>query len=154
MDTNLLTEAEATEAGLITLGCDPCRQAAGLAPIHPERIAPGTWYYCPTCHAQRKVNVWSDRLPHPVDAFFGLLWVAIMVAGLAGILYLVTIDAATRYGHDYINQGHYLATVFVGALCWLVVATFATRVYALVLGALGWSLRAVWDAVRPVGRPA
>lgn len=145
-----LTEQERSDADLITLGCDHCRAATGLLPLHPERIADHTWYYCPTCDDQWIVDPSRDRMPLS-DALFGALWLAITVAILLGIFYLITIDAVIRYGRDYFNNGHFIATLGVGALCWLVLVVIGARVYFLVLTGLTMSARLVWDAIRPVG---
>jgi hypothetical protein len=149
----VLTEAERLECGLITLCCDTCRATAGLLPLHPQAIANHTYYYCPSCCCQWIV----DRAPfrmHPVDAFFGVTWLVLMVAMMFGIIYLIMVDGMARYGHDYLNNGHVIAALGVGCLCWLVLAIVGARVYSLALTGLALAARAVWDAVRPVGRPA
>src|SRR6476646_10669094 len=120
MATNItLTEDERTEAGLITLGCDTCRAAAGLLPLHPQVIADHTWYYCPTCGCQWIADrAWYHDRPdgrmHPVDAFFGITWLAIAFTMLVGIYYLVMADGVARYGRDYLDNGHVIAALLVG----------------------------------------
>ena len=152
----VLTDAERLECGLITLGCDHCRQAADMSPLHPERAAPNTWYYCPTCRCQWIPDrTWYHDRPdgriHPVDAFFGVIWLVIIAAMMVGITYLVMADGLVRYGHDYLNNWHVFTEICVGYLCWLVLVAIGARVYSLILTGLAVAARAVWDAVRPVG---
>lgn len=153
MTHDVLTEDERLECGLITLGCDTCRADAGLLPLPPQVIADHTYYYCPNCRCQWIVDRSPFRI-HPVDAFFGITWLVTIAAMMFGITYLIMADGLTRYGRDYLSNGHVFAELGVGWLCWMVLVTIGARVYSWILTGLALAARAVWDAVRPVGSPA
>jgi hypothetical protein len=120
-----------------------------MAPLHPQAVSDHTWYYCPTCDCQWIVDRTTYRM-HAVDAAFGALWVVVMVAALFGIIFLVMRDGQIRYGHDYLNNGHLMAALGVGCLCWAVLVPIGARVYSALLTGLTMTARLVWDAVRPV----
>lgn len=123
-----LTSDELAESDLVTLGCDTCRSRAGLLPLHPERIADNTEYYCPTCHTQWFVtDSWRDRWP-PLDAaLFAITYLLFLFGVMVGILYLITADFVARYGDQYVDQSSYMVAVGVGALCWIAVILIVTN---------------------------
>jgi hypothetical protein len=137
-----LTEEQRREAELVTLTCDPCRDHAGRPPL-PGRAAARTWYYCPCCQEQWTVKGTNGPL-YLFDFTVIMLWFVVALGALVGIIYLVTADAATRFGAGYFNDGRYIANLGVGMLCWGVLAMIWIDVYTRVLTSLTRAARFVW----------
>lgn len=139
-----LTADELTESDLVTLGCDACRTDADLLPLDPERIADDTEYYCPTCHTQWfAVDSWRDRWPPLGDLLFAATWLTFVTGVLLGIIYLITADSIARYG-EHFDQGNYMATIGVGALCWGAVVVIATSLLRHVENVIRLAVCWVW----------